>query len=253
MIKTLKWALLALLVYVIFLIAKLPASQVLYRFDLASNMSLEGVSGTIWQGRAATLINNGIEVENLKWDVSFSSLLLGNIDADVSGGNLRASEKVSFTGTLGASLFDLHHVHADNFTLYIPANMILAQVNLPIVADATGRLKLAIDSLSYPSQCEQLQGRADWRNAGIEGIQGMPQPLDLGNFSAQLSCVEQDIALDIKEPNRFGLNAQARVSKEFKISLEGKFKPDPTLPKQVLDAAVFFGRTDDQGYYSIKL
>lgn len=253
MSRILKWSILGLLAYLIFLIAKLPASQLISRVELPNNISIHGVSGTIWQGDATSLVVNNIAIENVSWDLSFWRLLLLDAHLDLKAGNIRDSNEVSFQGPVSVSLINPTRLKADDLSVYLPANMILAQVRLPVAADATGRLKLVIRHLDYPGFCQSLEGQGQWLNAGLEGIVGLAQPLDLGNFDAKLSCIENDILIKIAEPNRFGLNADVRIPKDFKISLDARFRPDPDLPQQVLDAAKFFGRTDAQGYYQFRL
>ena len=81
----------------------------------------------------------------------------------------------------------------------------------------------------------------------------MDKNIDLGNFDAYLSCENGDVLLEINEPNSFGLSAVARVPHDLKYSIRGKFKPDPNLPNEVHQAALFFGQADAQGYFPLKL
>lgn len=248
--QSVKWSLLGLLAYVIFLLIKLPANQLISRITLPPQMSISGVDGTIWDGNASSVIFNNIEVENVHWDTSFWRLLTGQLVLDLDAGNARSSDQVSFDGNIAVSLFNTKHIQADNFVLYLPANMVIAQINLPVSVDAAGRFKVEIEQLDYPGQCESLAGKGQWINAGMEGL---GEPLSLGNFDADLSCIETDTLISVKEPNSFGLSAQTRVTQDLQFSVDGKFKPDESLPKQVKDAALFFGQPDPQGYYKISL
>ncbi|GAC16330.1 type II secretion system protein N [Aliiglaciecola lipolytica] len=253
MIRIVKWSLLGLLAYIVLLIINLPASQVIYRVNQSKDVSIEGVQGTIWRPSASMITVNNISIENVQWQMSFWQLLVGKVSLDIDAGNLRASDKVSARGVVNISLFDPSHIQASDLTLYIPADMLIAQVPLPVAVNAGGRFKVLVNELDYPGKCVALSGDGQWINAGLEGLIGLNEPLSLGNFEATLNCIENDVLVKINPPNVFNLTADARIPNNLKVKLDGQFKPDDSLPKQVKDAAKFFGRPDNQGFYKIKL
>lgn len=246
-----KWVLLGFVVYVIFLIAKFPASLALSMFSTPNNIAIGGVQGSIWNGSATTVVINNIAVENVKWQASFFRLFTGRLALDMKAGNPRIGGEVSFNGPVSVSLFDQSDVSASDFTLYLPANMVIAQVPLPVPVNAGGRFKVQIDQLDYPGYCNQLVGKGQWLNGKLEGL---AQPIMLGNYNADLSCVENDTLVAVKEPNSFGLSANARITSKFGISVKGKFKPSDQIPEQVKSVIRdFYTPPDAQGYYSINL
>lgn len=252
MSQIIKWVLLGLVVYIVFLIAKLPANQVIHKVSLPNNISVSNVGGTIWSGTAGRLLVNNIAIENLKWQTSFWSLLLGNLSLDIEAGALRDSSTIYIKGPMNIDLFNQNHIETEQLSIYVPAKMAIAQVSLPVYADASGRFKVDIQELDYFAGCRTLAGTGEWINAGLSGLQGLNAPLDLGNFYADLSCEGEQILVQIKQPNIFNLNADLRVAHNAKWSIDGRFKPANELPEQVKSAAQFFGRTDAQGFYSIK-
>ena len=249
--QSIKWILLGILAYLVFLIAKLPASLVLSMLSLPQNIGIGGVQGTIWNGSATTVVVNNIAVENVQWDTSFWRLFTGRFALDLKAGNSRAAGKVSFNGPISISLFDQSDIRASNFTLYLPANMVIAQIPLPLPVDAEGRFKVQIVELDYPGQCAQLNGKGQWLNARLNGL---AEPLMLGNFDADLSCVENDMLIAIKEPNSFGLTADARLTSSFDISVKGHFKPSEQIPTTIKNVIRdFYPPPNAQGYYTINL
>ncbi|GAB2687939.1 type II secretion system protein N [Aliiglaciecola sp. 3_MG-2023] len=251
--QVVKWSLLGILAYLVLLIIKLPASQVIYRVNQSNDLSIEGVRGTIWNASASRISANNLTIEDVSWQVSFWDLLVGQLTLDIDGGDIRANDKVSIKGLVSLDLFDPNHVQSSNLAVYLPADMAIAQVPLPIPVNAGGRFKVAITNLDYAGKCVDLSGNGQWLNARLEGLVGLNEPLSLGNFTADLSCIEDDILVKITPPNVFNLTADARIPKNFKVKLNGQFKPENTLPKQVRDAAQFFGRPDKQGFYKLKL
>ena len=88
-------------------------------------------------------------------------------------------------------------------------------------------------------------------NAAVAGTQG---PIDFGTYSAKLRCVGDDIGIVVSEPNLLGLSIDAVVSTDMKkVKVDGKFKPDDSLPQEVYQASKFFGQPDANGYIAIKL
>ncbi|MFQ3196360.1 MAG: general secretion pathway protein N [Paraglaciecola sp.] len=242
----LKWGFPCLLVYMVFLIIKLPAVQVLARLPLPEDIQLNGVSGTIWNGQAQQLLVRGLPIEQLSWQLAFLPLLTGTAQVYVDGGNIRQMDEISIKGDISVAKDKLQ---ADNLQLYLPTDWVIASLALPIAINASGRFKLVLQELDYSGHCQILNGKGHWLKAQV---QGNSQPILLGNFDADLSCVNQEIVLTVNEPNLFGLSAVARIPADFNFNISGRFKPDDELPQEVHQAAQFFGQKDGQGYYSIR-
>jgi general secretion pathway protein N len=244
--QSIKWILLGIVTYVGFLIIKLPAIQLISRLQLPANIGISGISGTIWQGQAQQLTINGLVVDQVEWKLSFWPLLTGKAKLELKGGNLRQAEEISFSGLLWLGQ---DSVAADNFNLYLPSDLVIAQLPLPIAVNAKGRFSLKLTELDYQQGCQALSGKGQWLNAEVVGLQS---PINLGTFNADLSCIENDVLISVKEPNSFGLSARARIPNNLRFSVEGRFKPDPSLPDEVKQAAQFFGQPDAEGYYPVE-
>ncbi|MEP0356130.1 MAG: type II secretion system protein N [Paraglaciecola sp.] len=242
----LKWSLLALVVYVIFLVVKLPAAQVLSRVDLGKDIKVNGVSGTIWKGQLQQVIVNGIPLNDVSWSLSFFPLLIGKANAEISAGNIRDLEQISIDGSVVVSN---QNIQAEDLVVYVPTEFVLRTLPLPIPVEANGRFKVQLQELEYTNSCQVISGTGQWLNASFTGPK---EVIDLGNFTADLDCVNESIIVDVKEPNSFGLSAQVTLPANMKFKVSGRFKPDANLPKEVHQAAAFFGKPDANGYYPIK-
>lgn len=241
-----KWSALALSAYLLLLIIKLPAQQVINRLSLPPNVSLHGISGTIWQGQAIAANINGLPIQKISWSMDFLPLLLGNISADIKAGNIREQDAIAINGKLvvSGSRLQLNNVQA-----YLPTNLMISLLPLPFPVKAEGRFKIDIDELDYAKSCQILKGKGQWLNAQVAGLNQMIQ---LGDFTANMDCIDNNVVLDVKEPNSFGLSAKAVIPSNLKFSVQGRFKPDAKLPEEVHQAAQFFGKKDNQGYYFLK-
>ncbi|OFI33584.1 general secretion pathway protein GspN [Alteromonas lipolytica] len=247
-----RWLLAGIALYLVLLIAYMPASQVANRIDLPRNVKLGQVEGTLWHGEVDRVVVNNIPVNQLSWDVSPLALLTGHLALELDAGNMRDAAAIAFTGPLSLSLFDLQSVTAEDFLLYLPVDRVLAEVQLPLPVNAGGRFRVNIESLSYSGQgCDEMMAYGDWLNARVAGTRG---PIELGTFSAQIRCQNEQIVIDVAEPNAFGLSMQATANQDFSgFKVKGQFKPDPSLPQEVHDAAMFFGRPDASGYTQFQL
>ncbi|NVK55860.1 MAG: type II secretion system protein N [Alteromonadaceae bacterium] len=247
-----RWALGAILLYIILLVVSMPAAQVINRLSLPANISISGVSGTLWQGQAERLQINNILINDLSWDVSAWSLLTGQLAADLNAGNMRDASSIAFKGPVKVNLFNPESFSTEDFLLYLPVAWVLAEVTLPIPVAAGGRFRVNVEELDFDNTaCQTMMAYGDWLNATVAGTQG---PIELGTFSAKISCAQQQFVVDVAEPNAFGLTMQAKAQQDMSnLSVTGQFKPDPSLPQEVHDAAQFFGRPNAEGYIQFKL
>ena len=76
------WLALGLGAYVAFTLAMFPAGTALRWFG-PPGVAFAGVSGTLWNGSAATCSVDGFTIEAVRWRVSPAALLLGRVAANV--------------------------------------------------------------------------------------------------------------------------------------------------------------------------
>ena len=236
--------------FIVFVIAKLPAAQVIHRVDLPSGISVEGVAGTIWNGSARTVNYKGLPISDVKWQLSFLPLLWGSVSLDVDAGNDRRADQISFAGEIQTGMTGDAKFSSDDFLLYLPTPQVLANVRLPIPVDPGGRFRVTIFELAFDKTCQTLQGNGEWLNASVMGTQGR---IPLGVFKADLNCDAGAILATVEEPNSLGLSLTARVADMRRISADGKFKVSADLPDEVHQAAAFFGQPDANGYTEFRL
>ena len=244
--SVLKWGSLCLVVYFIFLIVKLPAVQVLSKIQLPEGINISVISGTIWNGHAQSAQINGLPVNDINWSLSFLPLLLKEISADIKVGNLRDVEQISVSGHIS---FSGQRFQSEDLLAYVPANLAISLLPLPIPIQADGRFKVQLNKVDYKAGCQTFSGNGQWLNANFTGVTGI---IELGSFDADLSCENNSIILNVKQPNRFGLTAKTTIPANMKFTIEGRFKPEASLPREVHQAAQFFGKADADGYYPIK-
>lgn len=249
MTSKLKWGLAGLLVYIVFLVAYLPATTALSFVKLPPNIQVYGVSGTLWHGKAEQLVVNQLPVQGVEWELGFFPLLIGNASVDISAGNQRASEEIAFSGHVSISLTNPQAISAEDAQAFLPTSLLVSQLALPLPVNAGGRIRVFLSTLDYDGGCETLIGNGSWLNASVAGTQG---PIGLGTFNADLACQAPNITVDVQPNNSLGLDVLATVTPQMGISVDGQFKPDADLPAEVHQAAKFFGQANADGVYPVK-
>jgi general secretion pathway protein N len=176
--KALKYILLGVVMYVIFMVANLPAP---WRFSpgLQSRLGgwmLYGVQGTLWQGRAAVVKSRNLQVENLHWDLQPASLLWGRLETALRF--KYAGEPATLT--LGRSITGTWHV--DDVDMELPAARLTPLLRLP-GAELGGRLAVKLASLTVKKgRVTAATGNVTWDKAALR----RPVAVELGAFTVKL-------------------------------------------------------------------
>ncbi len=238
---------LCILLYLVFLIVTLPAQHAIGWASLPDDFRFKAVSGTVWQGQAQQLTYRGIPVNGVKWDINPLPLLWGTLEITINAGNQRDSEQIALSGKINLSS---HAYRAKSLVVYIPANLAMAYVQLPFNSTLAGRYKVQLDEADWQQGCKTMRGSGEWVNAAVSGSQGM---IPLQHFAATLTCNDQNMQVNINPDNVFNLDARVNLTPEGKYSIDGKFKPEASLPQEVHQAARFFGRPDAQGFYRLSI
>lgn len=240
------------ILYFVLLIANLPASQVIHRLPLPSNIYLNGVSGTIWQGSAQTVIAQGIQVNNVRWNIGFLPLLLGSASADIQAGNKRSPDNIALDAHVSFSLLSQQLILEDT-DLQLPAALVMSQLKLPLPVQAGGRFTVDVSELNFnlkQSQCQIAQGEGHWLNATVIDRGNV---IDFGQYDASIDCVEQNLQFTVQPNNLLNLDAVATLLNTGKFKVTARFKPSQNLPSSVHNAAQMFGRKDNQGFISVSM
>lgn len=241
-----------IILYIVLLIANLPAAQVIHRLPLPANLYLTGISGTLWQGSVQTVIFQGIPLKNINWDMRLLSLLLGDASIDIQAGDKRDTDNIALEAQVSLSLLS-QQLTLQNSDLQLPAALVMSQLRLPLPVQASGRFTLALQTLQFniqERQCQAAEGEGYWLNATVVDRGNL---IDFGQYHATIGCVEQNLQFAVKPDNLLNLDAVATLQNTGKFKVTARFKPSPTLPNSVHNAAQMFGRKDSQGFISVSM
>lgn len=226
-------------------IVHLPAQTVMKSLPLPAGLEFKGVEGSAWQGKAAQVNWQGMNLGDVNWDLHLSALFLAQLEADVRFG--RGSQmQLRGKGVVGMGL---NGPYADDFLLSLPATQVLPWLPLPIPLNVQGQLELAVQQYRFGEPyCQQAKGSVVWSAAQAESPIGA---LDLGSVVADFTC--QDRVLTVK-----GDQNTRQVSSEFNVTLQPDkryqvqawFKPEADFPEGLRSQLAWLPKPDQQGRYA---
>ena len=228
-----------LLGYLLFLLASLPAAQILPRLPLPAGLQLRNINGTLWQGSISEISWQKYRLHNLQWEVLFSPLWLGmpTIKLDIQD-----PETITATGTIGWR----GKWHLNNWHIKTAANILQNWAPVPLPITAAGTIQLNIEQLIVDHQtCQTLTGQLNWQQALINTPSGA---LVLGNSIANLNCQNNELNAKVKQDSA-SLHTQAslQLNLQGQYKLQATLRPDTELPDGLHSALSWLGSADNNG------
>jgi general secretion pathway protein N len=234
-----------IIIYLVFLLAYLPANWLVSIAPLPSNVLISNAEGTLWQGNAALISIDQRQIELVSWQLSPWGLFVGQANVDFNIGN-RATP-VSGKGSISWSLAG---ISAKNIRLDLPDSFILAGARLPFKTQINGDVSLMVEIVEQGKPwCEQLSGKLFLNNTDVKNQFGV---YPMGNIALGLSCLDGQLQLATDETqNALGLTGTATLGESNLVKVNAKIKPTDAQPKDLRESLSFLGRQDSQGYYPI--
>ena len=184
--RVVKYVLLGVVTYVIFVAGTLPAPW-LYGHWLQGrlgNWVLYGVQGTLWEGRAAMVRSGKIQLENLHWDLHPTSLLWGRLEVALHFKYAAAPGSL----VLGRSLTGTWHV--DDVDVELPAGRLSPFLRLP-GAELGGKVAVQLSDLTVKQgRVAAVTGNVAWEKAALR----KPVAVDLGTFAIDLKTTAEGVS-----------------------------------------------------------
>ncbi len=180
----LRWIVFAALLWLAFVVARIPATWGAWLITNSGEVGLSGVSGTLWQGRAGMasihIDGQNYSLGELTWQLRPLSLLRLNPCARIT----TDLERQQIDGTACASAGG--RLTLRDTRINAPATLVQG------IAPNTrldGQLSAHINQLQLREQrLQALDGNLSWTNARLHNGQNW---LTLGSFAAELSPTEE--------------------------------------------------------------
>ncbi|MEZ9549713.1 type II secretion system protein N [Vibrio breoganii] len=242
--KIFAYGFLLLAVFLCSVIVHLPAKFAIEQLPRINGLSISGISGTLWQGRAKSVSWQQYGFGEVNWDLQAWKLIQGKAELNIRFG--RNSELgLTGRGTVG---YGFSGPYANNLMASIPADQALKYVNIPAPVTADGQFELIVKDYKYASPwCETGEANLVWNQSVVSSPLGN---LDLGTIISDISCTDSQLAAK-------GNQETAQVSGAFTASLQPNmtydldawFKPGAEFPQRLDEQLKWLGEPNGQGQY----
>lgn len=234
-----------LIAFAIGLVYYLPASLAAGWVADDTPVRLDGVSGTLLDGRAAYASLPHGALDNLHWQVHPGALLLGEISATVQVDSDLGHISGQITrGVLGGNKIDDVHGEATIGWLSDLAGYTFVPLS--------GRIALDLDHAAFNDNLKvtALDGRIQLTNSRW---QLLDPPLDLGRFRAGLERVDEGVKarmLDSHGP--LALTGSIQLSDDQHYELDVKLRARTGADTRLEPMLQQLGSPDSQGWYHVR-
>jgi len=232
--------------YLVFLIATIPATWLVSFINLPKNSQISELTGTVWQSNAKQLSIDDIQINNVTSELSLLSLLTLDPKTEVTfGGTLVSGPEGKLTIS---QMFE--QVKITDLAINLATSQISEKLNLAIPVKAHNFVDIKIDEfiLGKPV-CEQMSGSVQWQKASITALS---ETVNLGSLSADLACEKGALTFTIAPKNDLGLTFTAHLRSMKKVSGNGFLKPGANFPEKIKPVLSFIGKPDNQGRYRLR-
>lgn len=244
------WLVAGTLIFMLWLIATIPARLVLAHVSNAVPMFYaEGVSGTIWSGSAARVVINAAgfsqDLGETHWQLHPTALLLGRLSVSLNARNGREHVTTDASVSLGGK------IRLSNTDISLPASIIRSYAPLPAQIDGTLSLQMKSAAISS-SVLDELDGVITWQDAQID-FSGTP--VKIGGVVAQLSLGDKGHYQVVLSDLGGDLGVAGQVlfmPQERNWSADVKLTPRPGLDPTVAGMITQFGARDASGAVSFR-
>jgi general secretion pathway protein N len=223
MFRSWKFVLFFVLFLALALLVNLPVQQVLARVEIPASLRLEGVGGTLFNGRVEVLTINQFPLRGIRYNFMPSCLPLLKIcyRIDYDQGRMQ----LAYDAVNGDSEI------SDSRVEY-PVAELIERFPAALPVKPGGSLVLEIDDASvYENKLETVKGRLVWRDLGVNQDEVQ---LNIGDYQVEFSGDTKQYRLDFSD-----LDAKLEVSGDGSITADGQYRIDVRVAaKSTIDAQV---------------
>ena len=228
--------------YLILLIATIPASLITNAVNDRSVVTIQGISGSLWNGKAYIIvINDNIELKNTKWSFSLWKTLIGKIAIDINSQYLDND----ISAEIGTSFLGRYFIN--NLKAKISAQEAAQLANIPLV-QLSGLISFNIDHAQWKQgELPLATGVINWNNAEVT----VADTASLGNVSITLSESEQQLLnADIKnQGGDIKVNGTAELVPEANYAVNIRLLPTASASDNIKQSLGLFAKKQSNGEY----
>jgi len=234
----------AIVSYLLFLIATIPAKPFVDLLNDDGIVLIQGVSGTLWNGRAHVIdIDNIAQLDNTRWSLSGWKLFGGevaiDIDSQYAGRDLTAEIGSSFLGRL----------FVNNLVADITAEDVARLANIPI-AELSGLISADIEYAQWKQgELPTASGVINWKDATVT----VAESASLGNVTITLNESDDHLlTADIKnQGGDIKINGDAKLIPEADYAVNITLLPTASANNNIKNSLKLFSKKQNNGTYLI--
>lgn len=242
--KSLPFIVLGIFIYLVSLIATLPANMVfgyLLPKNISSYVKYQDVSGSIWEGQAASFSVKQVPLGKLQWDLSLLPLLWGTADAQLTAkreGALLLSDVNIRPGSV--------RLQDTRFEIGI-ADLMPLLYGFPLSLE--GDIKAFFSNIEIePGSQLTIEGRTVLSDVNLVA----PQALSLGNLVAVFKKNNNGTRININDQQGpVSVDAVVTLAETGFYTVNATLIPRASTDAAIKNALVMFARADNQGRYTI--
>ncbi|MDP5255224.1 MULTISPECIES: type II secretion system protein N [unclassified Vibrio] len=239
------YSLIFLLFFAVSVVISVPVTQLLPYMPLPKALQLQGVSGTLWQGKAQEVYWDKTSLGQVSWDWQSSALWQGDMAYQVRFGEGSAWQ-LRGRGVVGSHWSG--QVFARHVFASMPAAHVARQLDLPVPISVTGQVELTLRDWQYAQPwCVQGEGEVVWNTDAVGTPLG---PLQLGPVITDIQCQNNAItAKGEQKSDQVSAAFSAELSQNGRYQSQAWFQPGREFPEQMASQLQWLGKPDNKGQY----
>ena len=235
----------AIAAYLLILLATIPAKPVTELINENTPVTIQGVSGTLWDGHAYLVrIDNNIQLDQTRWSFNLWKLLIGKLSANIDTRFLDET----ITAEAGSSFFG--RIFVNDLKATIAASEVTRLANIPI-AKLDGPIILDIQQAQWKQgELPLASGTIKWNDASVT----VAETASLGNVLILLSESEQELLnAEIKnEGGDINISGNAELVAEADYAVDITLIPSTSASNNIKQSLGMFAKRQSNGEYNIK-
>lgn len=232
-----------LVAFVVFLIATVPASFAVSYLPQPSPVQLAGVSGTVWNGQARSLVHEGRDLGKLEWSLHPLSLLGMKLSTDfkLTQSRLQADGEATIYKDQ-TILLENTHLRGDVEQLPLPPEAAFVEPSGLFQADFE-RIQLQGDTL------QDANGKVVWKPALITA----PSRYELGEISLNLEGKDGNLTGQLgSKDGPLNMTGNLQLAANGMFSTNIRLAPHTGTPQEIRDMLPMAGRPAADGSVTVK-
>ena len=231
--------------YIVLLIATIPANTITPLINDNTSVLVQGVSGTIWNGKAIEIsINDDVSLSHTTWSFSALPLFIGRavmqIETRLLENPLSAEVGSSFLGRL----------FINDLKAKFPASDIATLANIPL-AQLSGDISIEIEHAQWKQgELPTAIGQIHWNNASITVM----EQATLGNISITLDESDQQLlkAVIQNQGGDISIDGYAELVPDANYAVNIRLKTNAGASKNLKQSLGMFAKRQANGDFLFK-